>query len=123
MNKTKLSLSALLAASLLGNVYLLAGGQYGQVQIQPDTITSDLLQAADPACAAEVSLVGANPTCRIGRTHLGDDPDWTEGWECNGAFMPKPVQTCLDKAAAKLPKDETGQARYLEARPELEPKQ
>jgi hypothetical protein len=60
----------------------------------------DALPKASKDCLDLVAQVGAGPyQCEIGEAYLDNDKVQTAGWICNGAYMPKVVQDCLNDAA------------------------
>jgi len=112
-----------------GGVYVANDdGTISPVTVADQVRTDALLEAATKECQDEVALVGEPVHCEWGcKTYRGQDVpppttirkgdsdyivpadlskvDQVEGWCCNGAFMPSRVQTCLDDALAKIPKE------------------
>jgi hypothetical protein len=105
MAADKLTLSAMALAGIIagsGATLMLVGKESKQTPVEQavEVAPNELLDNAEPACADEVRQVGADPQCEKCESYLGNDSKPTQGWCCNGAFMPKRLQTCLDTAKA-----------------------
>ena len=64
----------------------------------PVAVESPLLDALTPECRARLLAHSDAPECVTGYVNAGT-PREAKGWICNGAFMGKATQACLDAAS------------------------
>jgi hypothetical protein len=105
-----------LVALASGGVIGVTAMEFKTTDVKQTTVEKPIgvLTKATTDCLAKVREVGENPICVLGEAYLGQDKTTTKGWLCNGAWMPKATQDCLNEAA----KSETG---LQEAPPEVKP--
>jgi len=103
--------SAVLSAAIVGgSLFYLDpdSDEMRPVQQAVEVTPSALLDAASPACAAEVRQLAANPDCHEDCTTKDGKGKELNGWCCcdggGCVYMPERVQSCLTEAKEKAVK-------------------